>query len=129
MDPTQAIEVVDTLNESVNGPIYLGTTPPVSYAASTQTELRNNGELIQFLESRAVFETENGQWARENAINSLSKIIIEWVVSVGMKKNVAPEFLAQGGGVQLRVYGSQRLGVHSPTADIGRLVFDDLNCS
>ena len=119
MSNNQFAEGPETFVVPANGPTYLGTTPPVSYTASTTAELANNSELIYYLKGRSIFETESGQLARKCAISTLNDIIVKWAVSVGMKKNISPEFLLNGGGIQLRIYGSQRLDVHSPTADIG----------
>jgi poly(A) polymerase len=79
-------------------------------------------ELFRYLEGLGtVFESQEGDIARYDAINILEIIVSSWVSSVGTKKGMPVEATVNGGGVQLRVYGSQRLGVHSTNADIDML--------
>ena len=110
--------------ESKTGPTYLGTTPPVSYSEPTRADLQINEDLCSYLKDPGfVYETEEGQAARCFAVEILTAITTKWVELRGAEKKVSPEYLEGGGGVQLRIYGSQRLGVHSPTADIGTVIY------
>ena len=97
-----------------------GTTPPVSYSHPTNADVEVSNELYQYLADRNVFESSVGQSARDASTKALHSMIVRWVRSIGLRKGIYPAALENGCGVQLRVYGSQRLGVHSPTADIGR---------
>mgnify|MGYP003386042173 FL=1 len=108
--------------EPTNGPTYMGTSPPISYSLPTVSEFAIDAEMFRYLQGcGTVFETVEGDISRSDAVHILEIIVSSWVTSVGLKKNMPAETVTNGGGVQLRVYGSQRLGVHSTTADIDML--------
>ena len=77
-------------------------------------------ELDAFLISRGVYESKAGEENRRRIIERLHKYLVQWVMEFGASKSppVAPDHLVDGGGVQLRIFGSTRLGVHTPDADI-----------
>lgn len=51
-------------------------------------------------------------------MDKLQKIVTEWAISVGTEKNIPSEYLAEGGGIQMRIFGSTRLNVLNPESDI-----------
>eukprot|EP00605_Chrysophyceae_sp_TOSAG23-4_P000983 GSChrysophyteH1.ASY1.ANO1.1083.1 assembled CDS len=66
-----------------------------------------NKELMAYLQSRDdVYESENGQYVRNLAIEKILRVVKDWVN------------ISNGAGTQLRIFGSTRLGVHAPEADI-----------
>ena len=100
-------------------PPYLGTTPPVSLAFPSPEELERNREMEAYLVSRGdVYESEEGQRKRNQVIEKLSGIMVDWAHGIGLKKNLIDGSSANGGGIQLKIFGSTRLGVHTPDADI-----------
>ena len=107
--------------ENVSIPPFLGTTPPVSYNMPKEVDIKSTSDLKICLESHKAFETTVGQGYREVAMKCIYELLIDWVNLVGKRKHIKEEHLVNGGGIQLRVYGSQRLGVHSPAADIDLL--------
>ena len=104
--------------ETSFGPTYLGTTPPVSYSMPTVAEMVIEKELCDYLKDPGfVFESSEGEAIRNSAVDFLTKIASSWVELLRTERKYPAA--VGGDGVQLRIYGSQRLGVHSPTADIG----------
>lgn len=100
-------------------PNYLGTTPPVSLSFPTPDELKANRDLERYLSFRGdVYESEGGERNRGRVIDKLSSIIIEWATDVGRKKDLDEIIYMNGGGIRLKIFGSTRLGVHTPDADI-----------
>ena len=97
---------------------YLGITPPVSYAHPTPSEIAINDKLTKYLLANGIYETEEGQLAREEAISVLLNLVRNWISQVGISRGVLSEDTRNDGGGLVRVFGSQKLGVHTPDADI-----------
>ena len=101
---------------------YLGTTPPISYAFPTPREIQFNNEMEMYMSSRGdVYESSDGQQNRIRVIEKLNLIIVDWARTVGIAKNVPEAVCSNGGGIHLKIFGSTRLGVHTPDADIDAL--------
>lgn len=97
---------------------YLGISPPLSMAYPTPSEIILNESLEKYLLDNNIYETPEGQLRRHKAIADLHVIARQWVEDVAKSKGVEEVHAVDGGGAQLRVFGSQRLGVHAPDADI-----------
>jgi poly(A) polymerase len=69
----------------------------------------------------SLFETEEGDQHRAAAVAKLESIVKEWVTCLGQERNLGLEQTEGGGGTHLRIFGSQRLGVHNVSADIDTL--------
>ena len=101
---------------------YLGTTPPVSLAFPTPFENVANNELEMFMSSRGdIYESMEGQQIRSKVIEKLHFILVEWASSIGKARNIPDAICANGGGIYLKIFGSTRLGVQTPDADIDSL--------
>ena len=77
--------------------------------------------LEQYLFSLGdVYESREGEEHRRQTIEKLHSILVQWVIRTGQGKSpaVLSEHLTDGGGIQLKIFGSTRLGVHTPDADI-----------
>lgn len=100
--------------------LTLGTTPPISTTQPTEYELACESQLQNFLlaNSSKIFETIHGQRARETTLHILEEMVIEWASKLAAARNIAATE-HRGGGIQLKVFGSQRLGVHTSTSDLG----------
>jgi poly(A) polymerase len=118
-------QIINENQEELNEPHpekYLGVTPPLSYDQPTESELLVNDDMVNYLHKRGdVFESTIGQKIRLEVITKLQEIIKIWTIKVGTEKNINEEYLINGGGVTLKIFGSTRLGVHSPDADIDTL--------
>lgn len=100
--------------------VQLGTTAPLSLTSPTASETVLNDELKSYLEvSMTIFESESGQTHREVVLKAIENILLQWTADLAASKEIPDELAQNGGGIQLKVFGSQRLGVHTPTADIG----------
>lgn len=51
-------------------------------------------------------------------MEKLDEIVVSWSKEIGMRKKVDESICERGGGIQLKIFGSTRLGVHTPDADI-----------
>ena len=102
--------------------VYLGTSPPVSLAFPTPFETVVNNELEAFMTARGdIYESDEGLQNRAKVIEKLSLILVNWATSIGRAKNVLESSCTDGGGIHLKIFGSTRLGVHTPDADIDSL--------
>ena len=97
---------------------YLGVSPPISRQEPTLLDMRDTNDLIHYLKSCNIFDTDEGKRKRSSVIDRLLIVVRQWVRVVGMSRHVAEHIFLGGGNVQLRIFGSQRLGVNTPDADI-----------
>lgn len=97
---------------------FLGVTPPISTASPTPKEEHSNNELLTFLTLHRVAESDEGNRKRTLAVELLLDVFKQWVTEVGIKRGVSEADCEAGAGARLFVFGSQRLGVNSPDADI-----------
>ncbi len=99
-----------------------GQNPPISTAAPSAHELRNNEEMELYLTQNSnIYESEEGQIKRKLVIEKINRILQEWATEVGTDKNILPQFLVKGGGIHIRIFGSTRLNVHNADSDIDTL--------
>ena len=92
----------------------------------TETDLIMDASLRRYLSNLSLngeplFETDHGNAQRREACDKLQAIVREWVTKIGKDKGVSDEFLDDGGGAKLYIFGSQRLGVHNSASDIDSL--------
>jgi len=100
---------------------YYGVTEPISLAKPTPTDYKQTEKIISILRDKYnLFPSEEECRKREQVLGKLNKIIEEWVKNVGIKQGLS-EQLAADAGSRLVTFGSYRLGVHSPGADIDTL--------
>lgn len=101
---------------------YLGTTPPVSLAFPSHAESLHNAEMELVMKSGGdIYESAEGQHGREKVIKKLKAILLDWACCIGRAKNIPEAVSTSGGGILLKIFGSTRLGVHTPDADIDSL--------
>ena len=107
-------------------------SPTITKATSQLSDIfsdETGGEEVQglgraldtYLHSRGdIYESEQGQQARRLAIDKLVAVVQEWVATLAAARNIAMNTseINNGVHVQLRIFGSTRLGVHAPAADI-----------
>lgn len=95
--------------------------PPPNESPTPAQEIALSRYLENYLVTRGdVYESWHGEDRRRRIIEKLHEILVRWVAETGSLKSppIAPEHIICGGGVQLKIFGSTRLGVHTPDADI-----------
>lgn len=98
-----------------------GTTPPISAAGPTESEIAINHDMIQELKRQGNFEAAEETALRVKVLNELQKMTLQFVTAVGINKKM-PEQIAKNSGGKIFTYGSYRLGVYGPGSDIDSLV-------
>lgn len=100
-------------------PEYYGVATPLSLAEPTYEEIEKTEEMeIYMMDTGIIYETEEGEQKRIKAIQKLRKIAYDWSLELAILKNINQKFSNDCGGIQLRIFGSTRLGVHNTDSDI-----------
>lgn len=101
----------------------LGLTSPLSVAPPTERDLRLTAALEEELRVHGLYESDHQRRQRDRALELLSEAVEEWVqtVSAGKGKGLDVE-------ASLLTFGSYRLDVHPPDADIDCLLVAPGHC-
>ncbi|KAF4640650.1 polyA polymerase [Toxoplasma gondii] len=101
-------------------PYAFGVTNPVNVKLPQEGDLHRSNELISVLRALNLYETAAGNLQRERVLNELNRIVVDWVVEVGMEQGLDEQEARQAGG-KIFTFGSYRLGVVTPGSDIDTL--------
>jgi poly(A) polymerase len=99
---------------------YLGVTEPISIAGPTEMDCIKTRELEKFLVSAGLYESQEEAVRREEVLGRLDQIVKSWVKQISRNKGFN-EQLVQEANAKIFTFGSYRLGVHGPGADIDTL--------
>ncbi|KAJ7926745.1 Poly(A) polymerase central domain-containing protein [Mycena leptocephala] len=99
---------------------YLGVTPPISVAASSEREREITATLMEELRRQNTFETEEESRRREIVLGRVAALVKKFVREVSISKGLS-ETAANAAGGKIFTFGSYRLGVHGPGSDIDTL--------
>ncbi|KAL6011538.1 hypothetical protein ACLOJK_001986 [Asimina triloba] len=103
-----------------NGQQYLGVTEPISLAGPTEFDIVKTRELEKYLEDAGLYESQKEAVSREEVLGRLDQIVKTWVKKISRAKGFN-EQLVQEANAKIFTFGSYRLGVHGPGADIDTL--------
>ncbi|KAM6586228.1 hypothetical protein CsatA_008833 [Cannabis sativa] len=98
----------------------LGITDPISFTGPTYFDLCKTKQLQNYLENAQLYETPDEALAREEVLARLDQIVKVWVKSISRAKGLN-EQLVREANAKIFTFGSYRLGVHGPGADIDTL--------
>ncbi|CAK9232352.1 unnamed protein product [Sphagnum jensenii] len=99
---------------------HLGVTEPISIAGPTEMDCIKTRELEKFLVSAGLYESQEEAVRREEVLGRLDQIVKSWVKQISRNKGFN-EQLVQEANAKIFTFGSYRLGVHGPGADIDTL--------
>ncbi|OQS04135.1 hypothetical protein THRCLA_20964, partial [Thraustotheca clavata] len=102
-------------------------TPPISLASPTSFDHQLTAALEDTLKQWNLHESEDGGRLREKALGIVKAIVEEWACEEAAKAGVQLEEKATRFS-QVRTFGSYRMGVHSPEADIDTLCLMPKHC-
>jgi poly(A) polymerase len=102
-------------------PKQYGVTAPISTAAPSPADLKRTEDLEKVLRAMNLYEAHESARKREQTLGRLNNLVQEWIKRVYAKKGLT-EQLANEAGARIYTFGSYRLGVHGPDADIDTLV-------
>ncbi|KAJ7263681.1 polymerase [Mycena haematopus] len=96
---------------------FLGVTPPISVAASSERERVMTATLMEELRRQNTFETEEESRRREIVLGRVAALVKKFVREVSISKGLS-EAASKAAGGKIFTFGSYRLGVHGPGSDI-----------
>uniref|UniRef100_A0A6T6CBS1 Poly(A) polymerase n=1 Tax=Compsopogon caeruleus TaxID=31354 RepID=A0A6T6CBS1_9RHOD len=98
----------------------LGVTEPISTAGPSAVDRRLSRELEEFLHAQGLYESPEGQRHREEVLAELHDLVNDWVRKVSLAQGMTDDMAAET-SVRIFTFGSYRLGVNPPNADIDTL--------
>ncbi|KAH1237842.1 Nuclear poly(A) polymerase 2 [Glycine max] len=97
-----------------------GVTKPISMAGPTVTDLQRTRELEKFLAVSGLYESKEEAAKREEVLHRLGEIVKNWVKQLTRLRGYTDQMVEDANAVIL-TFGSYRLGVHGPGADLDTL--------
>ncbi|KAF8897890.1 Poly(A) polymerase central domain-containing protein [Infundibulicybe gibba] len=103
-----------------NERVYPGVTAPISTAESSEREKEVTVSLMDELRRQNTFESEEESRTREIVLGRVAALVKKFVRTVSLTRGLS-EAAANAAGGKIFTFGSYRLGVHGPGADIDTL--------
>ncbi|KAK2982951.1 hypothetical protein RJ640_006365 [Escallonia rubra] len=102
-----------------------GVRKPISLAGPTEADRQRNAELQKFLMESSLYESEEENERREDVLRHIDKvtflqIVKFWVKELTRQRGYTDQMVEDANAV-LFTFGSYRLGVHGPGADMDTL--------
>ncbi|GLU18281.1 hypothetical protein SLE2022_345870 [Rubroshorea leprosula] len=98
----------------------LGITEPISLGGPTEYDVIKTRELEKYLQDAGLYESKEEAVSREEVLGRLDQTVKTWVKAISRAKGLN-EQLVQEANAKIFTFGSYRLGVHGPGADIDTL--------
>ncbi|KAL6773760.1 PAP1 [Auxenochlorella protothecoides x Auxenochlorella symbiontica] len=90
---------------------------PISTAAPSRADLKHSEDLEQYLRAQNLYESREEAELREEVLGALDTLVKEWIKGVAAHHGQPVEDAT----AVIYTFGSYRLGVHGPGADIDTL--------
>ncbi|KAF5748279.1 Poly(A) polymerase 1 isoform 2 [Tripterygium wilfordii] len=97
-----------------------GITKPISLAGPTEADSQRNSELQKFLIDSGLYESREEATKREEVLGHIDLIVKGWVKQLTRERGYSDQMVEEANAV-IFTFGSYRLGVHGPGADIDTL--------
>ncbi|KAK4365609.1 hypothetical protein RND71_013489 [Anisodus tanguticus] len=101
-------------------PKQYGVTKPLSLAGPMEADIQRTKELEKFLVGAGLYESAEEAAKREVVLCQLKQIVKDWVKDLTRLRGYSDQMVEDANAVIL-TFGSYRLGVHGPRADIDTL--------
>ncbi|XP_074561016.1 nuclear poly(A) polymerase 4-like isoform X2 [Curcuma longa] len=101
-------------------PRQYGITKPISTAGPTEADLQRTVELEKLLVDAGLYESKEESTKREEVLEELDKIVKNWVKQLTHQRGYSDQMVEEANAV-IFTFGSYRLGVHGPGADVDTL--------
>ncbi|KAL0697863.1 hypothetical protein Bca4012_053985 [Brassica carinata] len=106
-------------NVQRNGQRY-GITEPISLGGPTELDVVKTRELEKYLQDVGLYEGKEEAVRREEVLGRLDQIVKTWIKTISRAKGLNDQLLHEA-NAEIFTFGSYRLGVHGPGADIDTL--------
>ncbi|XP_010526081.1 PREDICTED: nuclear poly(A) polymerase 4 isoform X2 [Tarenaya hassleriana] len=97
-----------------------GITKPLSLAGPSPADVKRNAELEKFLVDVGLYESKEETQRREEVLGRIDQIVKCWVKQLTRQRGYTDQMVEDANAV-IVTFGSYRLGVHGPWADIDTL--------
>ncbi|KAM1134129.1 hypothetical protein ACFX19_043996 [Malus domestica] len=101
-------------------PKHYGTTRPIFLSGPTEYDLQRNVELEKYLIDSGLYESKDEAAKREEVLGRIDQIVKGWVKQLTIERGYTDQMVEDANAV-IFTFGSYRLGVHGPGADIDTL--------
>ncbi|XP_057773155.1 nuclear poly(A) polymerase 4-like isoform X1 [Salvia miltiorrhiza] len=101
-------------------PKQWGVAKPLSLAGPIDADIQRNRELEKFLVESELYESAEESAKREAVLARLKQIVKDWVKELTRLRGYTDQMVEDANAV-IFTFGSYRLGVHGPGADIDTL--------
>ncbi|KAK9943949.1 hypothetical protein M0R45_009538 [Rubus argutus] len=95
----------------------LGITDPISLGGATELDAIESRKLNKYLRDSGLYESREESASREEILGRLDQIVKIWIRRISQAKG----FNVDEANAKIFTFGSYRLGVHGPGADIDTL--------
>ncbi|XP_076943555.1 nuclear poly(A) polymerase 4-like isoform X2 [Bidens hawaiensis] len=106
-------------SEALPSPRQHGVTKPLSLAGPSEADLLRTKKLNKFLVDAGLYESQEDAAKREKVLAQIKQIVVEWVKELTRLRGYSD--LVEDANAVIFTFGSYRLGVHGPGADIDTL--------
>nr|GEU47954.1 nuclear poly(A) polymerase 4-like isoform X1 [Tanacetum cinerariifolium] len=107
-------------SEGLISPRQHGVTTPLSLMGPTEADLLRTKKLDKFLVDAGLYESEEQGAKREFVLARIKQIVTDWVKELTRIRGYTDQMVDDANAV-IFTFGSYRLGVHGPGADIDTL--------
>ncbi|KAL6215544.1 hypothetical protein ACLB2K_014973 [Fragaria x ananassa] len=101
-------------------PRTYGITKPIFLSGPSKSDLHRNVELEKFLVDSGLYESKEETAKREEVLGRIGQIVKDWVKQLTRQRGYSDQMVEDANAV-IFTFGSYRLGVHGPGADIDTL--------
>ncbi|KAL0429870.1 UNVERIFIED_CONTAM: Nuclear poly(A) polymerase 4 [Sesamum radiatum] len=106
--------------EQKQPPKQWGVTRPLSHAGPSEADIQRTRDLEKFLVASGLYESAEEAAKREEVLDRLKQIVKDWVKELTRLRGYTDQMVEDANAV-IFTFGSYRLGVHGPGADIDTL--------
>ncbi|KAM0032044.1 putative polynucleotide adenylyltransferase [Helianthus debilis subsp. tardiflorus] len=107
-------------SEVLPSPKQHGVTKPLSLAGPSNADLLRTKKLNKFLVDAGLYESKEETDKREEVLVRIKQIVVDWVKQLTRIRGYTDQMVEDANAV-IYTFGSYRLGVHGPGADIDTL--------
>ncbi|KAF8027605.1 hypothetical protein BT93_E0498 [Corymbia citriodora subsp. variegata] len=97
-----------------------GVTKPISVLGPNEADIQRSMELEKFLVDSGLYESEEEALKRQTVLHRIGQIVKDWVKELTRLRGYSDQMVEDANAV-IFTFGSYRLGVHGPGADIDTL--------
>ncbi|KAG8643369.1 hypothetical protein MANES_11G032900v8 [Manihot esculenta] len=101
-------------------PKQYGVTKPISMSGPMDADIQRSRELEKFLSDQGLYESKEEAAKREEVLGRIGQIVKDWVKQLTRLRGYTDQMIEDANAV-IFTFGSYRLGVHGPGADIDTL--------